>query len=1111
MRPTAPHASRRSRWSRGIPVLTVLLLAAAPFCSPVLAEAGPGLESINGYVYDEHGQGKEGVLVWCSASSTSYRTESSGRYEITGTSLDGSGQLIFSASGYMNVEYAYTLEDGEAMSLNVYLVEEEVWEAAGSVAGSVLSQEGDVLPGARVSLTDGSSWTRLIDADTHGHFIFDEVPAIRGSYTLSATARGYEEASVQVTVTPDETTWQNLTLDLDVPMEVIRGTVTDSRGLPLPGALVTLKGANGVWPTDLEGNYRIEAENIDGSQTVTASLQGYSQASLVIEVPDRGIEWANLTLKIEGKGGTETLWVQVLEANEGSGVEDATITIEGRPGKWHTDARGITAIIGPDLEGTQVVQAHRDEHTSAEAQVVLEDGGTAVISLAIVRASNAVWLVGHVTDLVSGLPVEDARVTIAVSGLSRTTLTDPQGKYQLYKLPPGVETQVTVSAKGYQQAEVTTVLRELELNRIDVVLKPSPEHKVEVRGTVVDETTHELIAGAQVTLWTMDDTFVARTAEDGSFSVELVTKVGTVLQYFMEHQFYEAYSGSVEVGAASVVLIEAALTPIGPSQTVIRGYVSDPDGFPVPNAKVGLTFPPEQVRETSTDGMYELFSTISSEFMPDMSASAYGYGWHNQTPSIRPHVVNWVNFTLPLGPGIGNIIGMVSVEDSGLPLAGAEVFLSATGAFHEQVLTQEGGAFIFQAVPAMDTPYQLSVVARGYSGATVLAFSEGGRTTFFNLTVHEDVSSTETVQGRIAGPDGRPLAGVAIGIEGHDIVYTDAEGRFSLVDDLLEGNRRFEASAAGFKTLSVRLDIGPGQTLWLNLTLDVSDPSAAVVKGQAISAHDGEPLPDVLVRLKLAGSEAWSFEFRTGEDGSFAFYGVPHSWGRVVLTASLSGYYNDSETLTVVEGGTSEVTFLLQRVEFTAPSEGGMTKQEKATLGVSAGVVALTIAAIAATEVGKVALIGLLLIPLYTKIKREKVMDHFVRGRIFEYISQNPGVNYSAIKKRFNLTNGTVTYHLSMLERQDFIRSKHDGIYKRYFRNGSGAKLSDVEPMSVQLSIAKLVRERPGLTQKEIAKRVGSSKQLVSYHIRRMRDEGLLETRREGRSVKVYPTYRTPE
>ena len=55
------------------------------------------------------------------------------------------------------------------------------------------------------------------------------------------------------------------------------------------------------------------------------------------------------------------------------------------------------------------------------------------------------------------------------------------------------------------------------------------------------------------------------------------------------------------------------------------------------------------------------------------------------------------------------------------------------------------------------------------------------------------------------------------------------------------------------------------------------------------------------------------------------------------------------------------------------------------------------------------------------------------------------------------------------------------------------------------------INERPGITQKDIARSLGTSKQLVSYYIRNMREEGLVETHRSGRSVKVYPGTARPQ
>ena len=85
-----------------------------------------------------------------------------------------------------------------------------------------------------------------------------------------------------------------------------------------------------------------------------------------------------------------------------------------------------------------------------------------------------------------------------------------------------------------------------------------------------------------------------------------------------------------------------------------------------------------------------------------------------------------------------------------------------------------------------------------------------------------------------------------------------------------------------------------------------------------------------------------------------------------------------------------------------------------------------------ATEVGYFSLISLFL-PLYVRLKKKDVLSHFTRGQIFGYIQANPGTHYNAIIQDLRLHNGVGAYHLSVLEREGFIRSLRDGIYKRFY------------------------------------------------------------------------------
>ena len=171
--------------------------------------------------------------------------------------------------------------------------------------------------------------------------------------------------------------------------------------------------------------------------------------------------------------------------------------------------------------------------------------------------------------------------------------------------------------------------------------------------------------------------------------------------------------------------------------------------------------------------------------------------------------------------------------------------------------------------------------------------------------------------------------------------------------------------------------------------------------------------------------------------------------------------------------------------------------------GVAAG---LALFALAGTEIGKYKLFTFLA-PLYLKTKKEEVLDNFIRGQIYGYIKANPGIHYNLIKNELNLKNGSVTYHLNMLEKQGYVKSQFDGSYKRFYPKDMKIPTMDITTMSkMQLSIINKILERPDITQKEIAKEIKESKQVVSYHLKVMSKAGIVRLRCEGRETRCYVT-----
>jgi predicted transcriptional regulator len=169
---------------------------------------------------------------------------------------------------------------------------------------------------------------------------------------------------------------------------------------------------------------------------------------------------------------------------------------------------------------------------------------------------------------------------------------------------------------------------------------------------------------------------------------------------------------------------------------------------------------------------------------------------------------------------------------------------------------------------------------------------------------------------------------------------------------------------------------------------------------------------------------------------------------------------------------------------------------------VTAGVLVI-LAALGATEVGKASLLGLL-VPLYTKLKKEEILDQFTRGKIYGYILANPGDHYNSIQKTLDIPNGTFAYHLHVLEKEGYIKSTRDGMNRCFFPANMRTPTQERTLRASQRLIVERILEKPGISQREIATSMGVSSSTVSYHVRGLLDLGVVETERKGMRLKYY-------
>lgn len=169
----------------------------------------------------------------------------------------------------------------------------------------------------------------------------------------------------------------------------------------------------------------------------------------------------------------------------------------------------------------------------------------------------------------------------------------------------------------------------------------------------------------------------------------------------------------------------------------------------------------------------------------------------------------------------------------------------------------------------------------------------------------------------------------------------------------------------------------------------------------------------------------------------------------------------------------------------------------------------MTLAFLALSETGKYKLLALLLIsfPLFTRIQKEDVLDQFVRGQIYGYIKTNPGAHYNQIRRTIDVKNGTLSYHLRVLEKTELIKSRREGLRYRAFYP-TGMKFPKEERFrltELQIKILDLIQRNPGINQKDIAEHLKKKPQTINYNIGVLEQADLIEVRRIGRKTGCYP------
>jgi DNA-binding MarR family transcriptional regulator len=147
---------------------------------------------------------------------------------------------------------------------------------------------------------------------------------------------------------------------------------------------------------------------------------------------------------------------------------------------------------------------------------------------------------------------------------------------------------------------------------------------------------------------------------------------------------------------------------------------------------------------------------------------------------------------------------------------------------------------------------------------------------------------------------------------------------------------------------------------------------------------------------------------------------------------------------------------------------------------------------------------------LFSRLKRDKLLDNPHRQAIMQAVESQPGVHYRELVRNVGLPGGTVKHHLDKLVEGGLVTVVAGPGYSCYFKPGTEDRrlMESVAVLKspVAWGILEAVRSEGGTTASEVARRLGVTPPTVHHHLKRLEQAGLVRRQRKGRSVCLLAT-----
>lgn len=140
----------------------------------------------------------------------------------------------------------------------------------------------------------------------------------------------------------------------------------------------------------------------------------------------------------------------------------------------------------------------------------------------------------------------------------------------------------------------------------------------------------------------------------------------------------------------------------------------------------------------------------------------------------------------------------------------------------------------------------------------------------------------------------------------------------------------------------------------------------------------------------------------------------------------------------------------------------------------------------------------------------EEMLQHPVRRSMHEAIQAHPGIHIRKLRDILETGRGATDHHLRKLESVGLVsRVQQEGYTCLFVKGMTDHRIMQAAPVLKARGaqfLLEAVMKTPGATGADVTRATGLSAGTVNYHMKRLEQAGLLDVKREGGKVLMWPT-----